>query len=108
MLSWLTKYSEMKSALGDYLSASEALLHLHAGLLIFFISSLLFRRRMRSLVPIGLVYAFAIGNEIIDVLTPDYVANSFGAFVDILNTVAWPTLLFLLARRRLLGGKGRQ
>lgn len=104
MLSWLTKYSETKSALGDYLGVSEALLHLHAGLLIFFLSSLLFRRRMRSVLPIGLVYTFAIGNELIDVLTPDYVANAFGALVDILNTVVWPTLLFLLARRRLLRG----
>lgn len=102
MRNWLTQYSETKSAVGDYLGASETLLHLHAGLLIFFLSSLLFRRRMRSVVPISLVYAFAIGNEIIDVLTPGYVANVVGASVDILNTVVWPTLLFLLARRRLL------
>lgn len=102
MLSWLTKYSQTKTAVGDYLGASEALLHLHAGLLIFFLSSLLFRRQMRSVVPIGLVYAFAIGNELIDVLTPNYVVNAVGAAVDILNTVVWPTLLFLLARRRLL------
>lgn len=104
MLIWLTKYSETKSAVGDYLGASEALLHLHAGLLIFFFSSVLFRRRMRSLVPIALVYAFALGNELVDMLTPDYVVNGLGALVDILNTVVWPTLLFLLARRRLLKG----
>ena len=104
MLSWFAKYSETKSAVGDHFGASEALLHLHAGLLIFFLSSLLFQRRMRSVVPISLVYAFAIGNEIIDVLTPGYVANVVGASVDILNTVVWPTLLFLLARRRLIRG----
>ena len=104
MLSWFTRYSETKTALGDALGAPETLLHLHAGLLIFFLSSLLFRRRMRSWVPIGLVYVFAIGNEIIDVLTPGYKADFIELFGDILNTVVWPTLLFLLARRRLLKG----
>ena len=93
-------YSDAKREVADVLGASEDLLHLHAGLLIFFAAALLFRRRMRSRVPIALVYAFAIGNEIIDAMSPGGNAWRWEPAVDILNTVFWPTLLFLLARRR--------
>lgn len=93
-------YSEAKRALAELFGASEDLLHLHAGLIIFFAAALLFRRRMRSRVPIALVYAFAFGNEVIDLLSPESNASRLEPVVDILNTVAWPTLLFLLARRR--------
>ena len=102
MLEWLSQYSAGKNAIGNYLGASEALLHLHAGLLIFFFSSLLFRRRMRSRMPISLVYAFAVANELADVITPGHTSRTWEPIFDISNTVVWPTLLFLLARRRLL------
>lgn len=101
MLDWLSQYSAGKSAIGDYLGASEALLHVHAGLSIFLLSSLLFRRRMRSRVPISLVFAFAVANELADVMTPGHTSRPWEPIFDILNTVVWPTLLFLLARRRL-------
>lgn len=100
MTNWFITYSETKRAIGDYLVASEALLHVHAGLLIFCFSSLLLRRRMRSMVPIGLVYAFAIVNELADIFTPDKHVGFSALILDVLNTVFWPTLLFLLARRR--------
>lgn len=102
MANWFITYSETKRAIGDYFAASEALLHLHAGLLIFFLGSLLFRRRMRSWVPIGLVYLFAFANELADLFTPDKHFGLFAPLVDVANTVFWPSLLFLLARRRIL------
>src|SRR5690606_35747751 len=72
----------------------------HAGLLIFFVAALIFRRRMRSRIPISLVYFLAVANEIVDMFTPGHTAPSWQSAVDILNTVFWPTLLYLLARRR--------
>lgn len=93
-------YSVAKREIADFLGASEDLLHLHAGLLIFFAAALVFRRRMRSRVPIALVYAFAIANELVDAMSPGGSANRWEPAVDIVNTVFWPTLLFLLARRR--------
>ena len=40
------------------------------ALIIFFAAALLSRRRMRSRVPIALVYIFAFANELIDLLSP--------------------------------------
>ena len=96
----VTLYSAAKQTLAELFGATEDLLHLHAGLIIFFASALLFRRRMRSRVPIALVYVFAFANELIDLASPDPGASRFEPAVDILNTAVWPTLLILLARRR--------
>lgn len=96
----IAPYSEAKATLAEFFGATEDLLHLHAGLIIFFAAALLFRRRMRSRVPIALVYIFAFANELIDALSPQSGASRFEPAFDILNTVLWPTLLFLLARRR--------
>lgn len=92
-------YSAAKQVLAEFLGATEDLLHLHAGLIIFFAAALLFRRTMRSRVPIALVYVFALANEAVDFLTPDKSGTALEPLWDILNTVVWPTLLFLLARR---------
>lgn len=93
-------YSAAKHQLAEVLGATEELLHIHAGLLIFFAAALLFRRRIRSRVPIALVFAFAISNEIVDAFSPDSAAATWEPAVDIINTVFWPTLLFFLAHRR--------
>lgn len=102
---YLGHYSAAKQALGETLGATEDLLHLHAGLIIFFAAALFLRHRMRSRVPIALVYLFAFGNEAIDAYSPVGGATVTGSVVDILNTIFWPTLLFLLARRRGKAGK---
>lgn len=99
----LKSYADFKLTLGEDFGLGEDLLHLHAGLLIFFAVALLFKRRMRSRVPIALVYFFAIGNEIIDVFSPGSARSVWEPPLDIINTVFWPTLLFLLARRRARG-----
>lgn len=102
---YLGHYSAAKQAFSTALGTSEDLLHLHAGLIIFFAAALFLQRRMRSRVPIALVYAFAFGNELIDAYSPAGGTTIWEATVDILNTIFWPTLLFLLARRRVRAGK---
>ncbi|OBX20735.1 hypothetical protein A9995_03340 [Erythrobacter sp. QSSC1-22B] len=102
---YLAHYSAAKQALATNLGATEDLLHLHAGLIIFFAAALFLRHRMRSRVPIALVYVFAFGNEVIDFYSPAGGATLAGSVADILNTIVWPTLLFLLARRRGKAGK---
>jgi hypothetical protein len=101
-LAWL--YSDGKRWLSDTFGASEDLLHIHAGLLIFVIAALLFRHRMRSRVPIALVYLFAVGNEIMDIFGPSPNASRLEPWLDIFNTVFWPTILFVIARRRSRAG----
>lgn len=91
-------YSAAKSVVTTLTGATQDLLHVHAGLLIFVGSALLLRKKMRSPVPILLVVFFAALNEGVDWLSgePSYALEPF---VDFGNTVFWPALLFLLARR---------
>ena len=96
----LQAYTQAKLSLGTAYGVTEDLLHVHAGLLIFFASALAFRRRMRSRVPISLVYFFALANEVVDHFSPGSAASSWEPLADIINTILWPTLLFFLARRR--------
>jgi hypothetical protein len=94
------RYSAAKEELSSLTGASEDLLHLHAGLLILFATALLLKRRLRSTVPIAMVWVFALANEAVDLLSPGASASPWEPVADIANTVFWPTLLFLLAMRR--------
>ncbi|WP_126172080.1 hypothetical protein [Altericroceibacterium xinjiangense] len=91
-------YTQAKNVLSEETGITEDLLHVHAGLLIFVLSTLLLRRKMRSAIPLALVYFFAILNEGVDRLS--YNAQTpMEPWLDILNTVFWPTFLFLVARK---------
>lgn len=84
--------------MADYTGATEDLLHVHFGLLIFVVVAVLFRRRMHSFWPVSMVWAFALANEAIDYLSAGYKMDL--SALDVVNTVLWPTVLFLVARRR--------
>ena len=99
MTAYLIEYGQRKVWLSEVLGAPEDLLHVHAGLVIFLVTALLFRRRMRSRMPVSLVWLFAVGNEVLDAMRPDASISPFEPWFDILNTVLWPTLLFAIARR---------
>lgn len=90
--------SEAKSALGAALELSDDLLHVHLGLLIFVLAALVTRRRMRSWWPLAIVAVLAVANEVIDYLIPGSWSASLSA-LDLVNTLVWPLVLFLLARR---------
>jgi hypothetical protein len=102
MLAWLAalplRYSELKQGLSAATGASEDLLHVHFGLLIFVVVAVVFRRRMHSLWPVSLVWAFALTNELVDYFAPEWQVDT--SVFDVLNSVFWPTMLFLVARRR--------
>lgn len=98
---FIHSYSSFKNWLSESYGLAEDLLHVHAGLLIFFGVALLFQRRMRSRVPIAIVYILSIANEVVDAMTPGKPASQWEPLIDILNTVVWPSLLFLLARRQI-------
>lgn len=94
----ISRYVETKRGLGEQLGASEALLHVHVGLLIFVVTALLLRRRMASVWPLAVVATLALVNEVIDWFGPSPAPLS-RAVSDIINSVFWPLVLFLLARR---------
>lgn len=102
MLAWLATlpdtYAGWKRAMSDATGATEDLLHVHFGVLIFVVVAVLFRRRMHSWWPVAMVWAFALGNELVDCFATDWRLDA--SSLDVLNTVFWPTILFLVARRR--------
>jgi hypothetical protein len=91
-------YSAFKTWLSEYTGAEEGLLHVHFGLIIFVVAALLLKRRMRSPWPIAAAVFFAIINEVVDYIGPDP-WPLWGSAADVLNTIFWPFVLFLLARR---------
>jgi hypothetical protein len=95
---FIKAYGAAKAWLIDYTGAAEDLLHVHAGLLIFVVSALVLKKKMRSPIPLALVAVFAALNEVIDNLAGG-AQEPFEPYVDFANTVFWPTVLFLVARR---------
>ena len=91
-------YASLKQGLSAATGASEDLLHVHFGLLIFVTAALLLRRRMHSNWPVGLVWVFALANEAVDYFAAGYQVDT--SALDVVNTVLWPTVLHLVARRR--------
>lgn len=91
-------YGEAKHGIEAWTGASQELLHVHAGLIIFVAASLVLRRKFRSPIPLALVAVFAVLNELIDWLNGPS-PNALEPYLDIANTVFWPCVLFLLARR---------
>ena len=101
MIDALFGYAESysaKRALGESLGMSDDLLNLHLGLAIFVVTALLLHRRMRSVWPLAAVAASALANEIVDYAEPEPWSATTSA-LDVVNTMFWPAVLFLLARR---------
>jgi hypothetical protein len=97
-LSLPDQYAAIKQAMSTATGAAEDLLHVHFGLLIFICVAVVFRRRMHSPWPVIIVWAFAVANEAIDYFAADWLP--LPSILDVINTIFWPTILFLVARRR--------
>lgn len=98
---WAWQYGAWKWEISRVTGASEALLHVHVGLALFVLSALLFRRKLDSPLPLVIVFVFALLNEAIDVYDETGPLD-FEPLVDIANTVFWPFVLFVIARRKVL------
>lgn len=94
----VARYAAAKHVLQDWTGAGQELLHLHAGLAIFVLSALLLRKRMRSPVPLACVAIFGFINELVDWRSGKPI-DTGEPLVDFANTVFWPFVLYLLARR---------
>lgn len=95
----VASYAAAKGAVIAFTGAPEDLLHVHAGLLIFVLAAFLLRRKMRSPIPLALVAFFAVLNEVFDLLAGGTRQTTLEPYIDIANTLFWPAVLFLLARR---------
>jgi len=80
---------------------SKDALHIYVGLAVFLAAAVVLRKPLRSIVPWLVIVAMAIAGEVLDMR--DDVASlgywRWGASLhDIINTIFWPTVLFLIAK----------
>ena len=98
----------VKGWLVDNVHLAKDALHIYVALLLLFGSALLFGWRLSSWRPWLVVGVAAAGGEIWDVRDRfvDHVPQEFGAnWHDLWNTMFWPTVILLLARRTKLFGR---
>jgi hypothetical protein len=92
-------YASIIASIGDGTGASDALLHVHAGLVILFLARIVTRKSLATPIPFLVVVAAELGNEVMDRL-------SYGSWRlqdtgwDILNTLFWPFVLMIGLRLR--------
>lgn len=92
--------NRMKTELSELLFLSKDALHIHVGLAIYVAAMLVFRRGPASMVPWLVVLAFELANELLDGLHHfSFEVELTAALRDIGNTMLWPTVVLLLARR---------
>lgn len=83
---------------GDTSGVIDTVLHIHAGMAVLFLARLVTRRSLATPMPVACVYLAELINEVLDYyghgrLMPD-------TFADFVNTVFWPTVLFIGLRIR--------
>jgi hypothetical protein len=91
-------YADLIAWVGDGTGAPDTVLHIHAGMAVLLAARLLSGRSLATPIPLAFVYAAELANEVLDRLNhgvwmPDTLS-------DVLNTVFWPTVLFLGLRMR--------
>ena len=91
---------EFKDYLSQITDLDQDALHIYAALLIELAAAILFRRSLASVIPWLAVWAVLIVNEAMDLLLSDERIGQWqvaGGIQDCWNTMALPTLLWLLA-----------
>ena len=94
-------YNGLKTQLSEFLGITKDALHVHMGLAIFVGVALVFRRSLASWIPWLALLAFELGNELMDMFYfhPAYIGFDLGdSPKDIVNTMFWPTVVFIVAR----------
>ena len=100
----LGDFADLKVSVSDALGVSPDMLHLHLGLAFYFLAMLLLRRPTNSLIPWASVLVLEVLNEAYDqvlILDPALYTveiSPVGSIRDLLNTMLWPTVLFLYFR----------
>ena len=103
-------FQQSKIALVGFLNLSKDALHIHLALLVFFGAMLIFRWRANQWKPWLLVLGVVVVGEACDIYGT-YMGMDVVFWAesrkDILNSMAWPTLILLLARATRSFGKRR-
>jgi hypothetical protein len=91
-------YGDLILWIGDGTGAPDTVLHIHAGMAVLFLARIVTRRSLATLVPLSFVYLAEIANEVMDYFVHGRVMPD--TLSDVINTVFWPTVLFLGLRIR--------
>lgn len=92
-------YSRIILAIGDGTGASDALLHVHAGMAVLFLARLATRRSIATWVPFSIVCLAELANEVLDWLHFGSVRYP-DTLYDVVNTLFWPFMLMIGLRLR--------
>lgn len=95
-LSSITQYyEELIRWIGDGTGASDALLHVHAGMAVLLVARLITGRSLATPVPFAFVCLAEFANEVLDRL-------NHGSWrwadtsLDVINTLFWPLILMIV------------
>lgn len=95
------RYENGKLAFTNWAGISDAELHVHLGMAVFLLSMVILRKPARSLWPLMITIVVEAANEYLGMRhTGSW--NWPDTKYDIVYTLIWPTLLFLLARFRII------
>lgn len=92
-------YTALIQWIGDGTGASDTILHIHAGMAVLLLARVVTRRSLGTWVPLSVVAAAELGNEVLDRL-------HYGSWrwndtlADIVNTLFWPAVICLAVRLR--------
>jgi hypothetical protein len=92
-------YNNIIIWIGDGTGASDALLHVHAGLAVLFLARLVTRRSLATPIPFLVVCVAELANEILDRLNNGSWLP-LDTSLDVLNTLFWPFVLMVGLRWR--------
>jgi hypothetical protein len=97
----MSTFQSAKHEIVNFLSISKDALHIHVGLAVFLLTAALARKGLRSVAPLVAVFVVALAGELLDA-RDDFRRLGYWRFMaslsDFINTVCWPTALWLLAR----------
>ncbi|CAB1208443.1 hypothetical protein [Acinetobacter bouvetii] len=104
---YLSKFQELKIFIINFTELSRDALHIHLGLLLFLVVAFFHHRQLKSKWAIWTVVIVAIAAELFDA-RDDLINHGLwriGASMhDIINTIFWPLIIWLMARFRVWKG----
>ncbi|WP_336040279.1 hypothetical protein [Acinetobacter calcoaceticus] len=104
---YLSNFQEFKIYIVNLTDLARDALHIYAGLAVFFIVAFFHHRQLKSSWAIWATIIIAIGAELFDARDDliNYGYWRVGARVhDIINTVFWPFIIWLMVRFKILKG----
>ena len=91
----------IKLLIMQFTNLSRDALHVYAGMAVFLLTAAVLRKHLKSPIPMLVVLALACGMEVLDAIDSMRTYGHWWARAsahDIVNTVFWPTVVFVLAR----------